>query len=375
MRPTLLIALALFLVPVVPVGTAAAQVAPAAGGIESRIELRNVDRSTLRIIAVSGAEAHVFESSRTHVRRLSVRPRSSHGTGVVVDGEGIIVTARHVTEGADFIAVLRPGSDEPWPAELLYVDPDRDLAFLRVGHALPHHLTMPQAPRTMRVSEPLSATGYPLDIREQYPAAVSGELSRETRDGSLQASMSVNPGHSGGPVIDAQDRLIGIISRRGRPQAGVEGVVLMEPLRFILPAYERARVAMFASEPQFTEAQAVLARVAADFVRTSDERPLFEQTTIATIDAAARRPPSSEAGILVAAHAWNMHIALLEARNARDIANLNDADRALASRLAETAVRLTRHYIGYSPYLRVRYPVVRAILANAGRAQVPEPSE
>lgn len=372
MNPHLLTA-GLLLALLAPTGAAAQAVPP--GGIESRIELRNVDRSTLRIIAVSGAEAHVFESSRTQVRRLSVRPRSSHGTGVVVDENGIIVTARHVIEGADFIAVLRPGSDEPWPAELLYVDPDRDIAFLRVGHALPHHLTMPDAPRRLRVSERLSASGYPLDVREQYPAAVSGELSRETRDGSLQASMSVNPGHSGGPVIDSAGRLVGIISRRGSPRAGVEGVTLLEPLRFIRPAYERARVVMFASEPEFSAAQGVLARVAADFVRTSDERPLFEQTTIATIDAAARRPPSSEAGILVAAHAWNMHIALLEARNARDIAALGEEDQALALRLSETAVRLTRHYIGYSPYLRVRYPVVRAILANAGRAFVPPPTQ
>ena len=343
---------------------------PADGGIESRIRLRPIDRASVRIISISGLEPFTFDTGGTNTSRAVCLPDASHGTGVVVGNDRLVLTAAHVVEGADVIAVLRPGGDTPQPARVVYTDPERDLSLLAVSGELPDRITLPARVEPLTLSDRLYATGYPLTLRERYPAAVSGELSRENNDGSLQAAMSVNPGNSGGPVIDTNGNLVGILSRRGEPTRGVEGIALLEPLRFILPAVERARVAIRERPPQFIAGEENVARVLADFLRTTGERPIFEQTAVETLDAAAAHPPSYEAGAMVAAHAWNMQIALLEARGvvARD--GLTGADRTLAERLNETAQRLARWAVDGAPYLTVNYGALRAVLVSGGRPYV-----
>ena len=343
-------------------------------GYSGSVELRPIDQATVRVIAVGGADAVSFESERTKVHRVVAVPRSGHGTGVAVTADGLVLTARHVVEGADFVAILLPGSDRPMPATVAYSDPDHDVAVLKVHERLAHTVRIPERPRTLRLSERLSASGYPLDVRERFPAAVSGELSRENRDGVLQVAMSVNPGNSGGPVIDESGALVGIVVSRGSPQAGVEGIAFLEPLRFIRPALQRASAALRKYPPRLPADAALVARIVADFVRTSDERPIFEQTALSVIEKGAARPTSPEAALLISSHAWNMHIALLEARQAREPATLSDRDRSLADQLVQTALRLARDHGGKAPYLRVRYGIVRSLLFHQGRAFIPRPT-
>lgn len=358
-------------------GGASAQAHRASGapGYSGTVELRPIDRATVRVIAIGGAYAMSFESERTKVHRVVAIPRSGHGTGAVVSSDGLILTARHVVEGADFVAVLLPGSDRPMSAVVVYADPDHDIAVLHVRQPMQHVLSVPARPRTLRLSERLFASGYPLDVRERFPAAVSGELSRENRDGALQAAISVNPGNSGGPVIDSAGELIGIVVRRGSPQEGIEGIALLEPLRFVLPALRSAAAIVRRSPPRHPTDGELLARIIADFVRTSDERPIFEQTAWGLIEKGAAQPTTPEAALVISAHAWNMHVALLEARKVRDAAALSPQDKALADRLAQTALRLARHYSDQAPYLRSRYGIVRSLLFHGGRSFIEKPTE
>jgi S1-C subfamily serine protease len=276
--------------------TATPAATPTDGGIESRIRLRPIDRASVRVLQITGAEAFTFESRTTRVRRAVSIPAAVHGTGVVVGPEGLVLTAAHVVRGGDVLAVLRPGADEPQAARVIYSDAEHDLAVLAVDGPLPDRITLPTAIRPLELSERLFATGYPLDIRERYPAAVSGELSRENNDGSLQVAMSVNPGNSGGPVIDADGALVGIMARRGEPTRGVEGIAMLEPLRFVLPAMARARAVLGQRPVTFAPQERHIVRVMADFVRTTDERPIFEQTAVATLDLAAQSPPQLRSG-------------------------------------------------------------------------------
>ncbi len=355
--------------------TATPAATPTDGGIESRIRLRPIDRASVRVLQITGAEAFTFESRTTRVRRAVSIPAAVHGTGVVVGPEGLVLTAAHVVRGGDVLAVLRPGADEPQAARVIYSDAEHDLAVLAVDGPLPDRITLPTAIRPLELSERLFATGYPLDIRERYPAAVSGELSRENNDGSLQVAMSVNPGNSGGPVIDADGALVGIMARRGEPTRGVEGIAMLEPLRFVLPAMARARAVLGQRPITFAPQERHIVRVMADFVRTTDERPIFEQTAVATLDLAAQSPPSYEAGAMVAAHAWNMQIALLEARNVSVREQLAPADRALADRLNEMAQRLANWALEGAPYLTVNYSGLRGIRVSRGQPWVPPPTE
>lgn len=348
----------------------AAAVAPPKDGVESRVRLRPVDRATVRVVSVGGADATAFKSSRTGLERVAAIPRADHGTGVVVSPDGLILTARHVTWATDVLAVLMPGSDHPLPARIVYIDPDHDIAFIQVEGATPSYLRLPDRPKPLELSQQVSASGYPLDIRQRYPAAVSGQVSRENNDGSLQVAMSVNPGNSGGPVIDDDGDLIGIVTRRGEPEEGVAGIALLEPLRFILAAYHVALKVRSDNPPAFHRSDDVMAQIAADFVRTSDKQPIYEQTTIPTLEAAAAGASTPEATMIVAAHAWNMHIALLEARRCQEVSDLTGPDRARAARLLQTALQLSRKAIREAPYLRYMYPIARSIVNSGGHSFV-----
>lgn len=330
--------------------------------IESRVRLRPVDRATVRIIAIGGARAVPFEGRRTRLARVAAIGAASHGSGVSI-GASLVLTAAHVVRGADLVAVLPTGGNQSLPTTVVYVDPEHDVAILHVGGELPAALALPSSQRTMEIAERLYATGFPIDVQQRYPAAVSGELSRENNDGSLQVAMSVNGGNSGGPVLDRSGALVGIVTSRGEPRAGVVGIAFLEPLRFILPAVARARAAIARVAPSYTAEDRKLAQIAADFVRTSDERPSYEQTSVATLSSAVSDVSTPEGLMLVAAHAWNMRVALLEDRNAPNLSALNGAERRTARWLVQTAVDLSERALRVAPHILVRYSAARAIVA------------
>lgn len=347
-----------------------ASIAARIQGIAERVELRTIDRASVRIVCVSGARSWVFDSRGTRVRRVVAAPDTAFGTGTFVDPAGIVLTAAHVIRGADLVSVILTGSDEPRAARVIYVDAEHDLAFLHVQATPPAHIALPRQTRRLRIGERLFGTGFPLDVRERFPAAFAGVLARENNDGSLQASMSLNPGNSGGPVVDEQNELVGVVSRRGETSRGVEGIALLEPLRFVLPGLERARRVVTERAPTYRPEDEVIVRILADFARTTDERPIFETTAIPTLDQAATSPVTAEGKALVAAHAWNMHIALLEDRGVRAVSALTDVDRPLGERLHATARRLADEALREAPYLLVRYGVLRAIVLSADRSFV-----
>ncbi len=343
---------------------------PRSARYEVNVELRPVDRATVRIVNVRGNRPWGFRGTEG-VERIATLPVAGHGTGVVVHESGLILTAAHVIMGEDALAVILPAHDEALPAEVVYTDVDHDIAFIHAEGAGADRIRVRPLSRRMTIADPLYGAGYPLDVRERLPAAVGGVLARANRDGTIQAAMSVNPGHSGGPVITANGELAGIFSRRELTTEGREGIAYLEPIWFIVPAYERALAALQRNTPTYDEAARVMAQILANHVRTTDERPIFEQTSVPTIQRAASLAPTPETQMIVASHAWNMHLALLEDREVQEIANLEPADRVVAEQLANTARTLAERAYNTAPYLLVRYPGTRAILASRGRSTVP----
>ncbi len=331
------------------------------------IELRRVDRATVRVIGIAGARTARVRGQQTGVDRLPALPSAGHGTGIVVGTEGLVVTARHVVEGMDVLAVVHPGQNRGVPARVVYVDPDHDVAVLQIPGPIESFIAMPPTDPALRMGGRVSASGYPIDHRERYPAAVSGVISRQNNDGNLQLAIGVNPGNSGGPVVDEEERLIGILSRRGRPEAGVESIGLVEPLRFVRETYRQAVAMLGDPHPSFDEDDRRIAQLLTDHVRTSDEQPIYEQTSVALISLAAHSPDTPEEAAMIAGHAWNMSLALLEARGGTDPSQLSGSDRQTAEELLAIALRLARQVDGRAPYIRVRYPVIRSILVNEGR--------
>lgn len=151
------------------------------------------------------------------------------GSGFVIR-EGMIATNRHVIE-KELISQLQihfPSApmDQrgPFPAELIYVDPERDLAFLKVPTSITP-LTTPVA-NTFRRGQEVIAIGSPgtLGVLTLENAVSRGVVSAEVViEGQryCQLSISVNPGNSGGPALDMTGQVIGVITAKDLSTEGV----------------------------------------------------------------------------------------------------------------------------------------------------------
>lgn len=352
------------------IASSASAQAPTPAAPTERVVLRDLDRACVRVVIVRGAQPYVFDSRETRVRRLVANARAGFGTGFFVDPTGIIATAAHVTAGAHVVAVLVSGSDVPIPAQIVYVDPLHDIAFLRVAAEPPAVVRVPTTQRRYAIAESVFASGFPLDVEERYPAAMAGVLSRENNQGTITTSLAVNPGNSGGPVVDANGELVGLVSLGSNVRAGAQGFAILEPTRFVAPGLAIARELSAARIEPPTDYDRSLARVVADLVGTDTERRVFERTPTEILVAAGAAPSSPEAAMIVAVHAWNIHIDLLEHHRVREIAQLPEDARANATQLRGLAVRLVQDAMRTAPHLRTSYSFGRSMMVQEDRSFV-----
>jgi len=177
----------------------AATTAPTAGGVFDRIPeiVEEVDPSIVAV-AVQGG-----------------RGGDGEGSGVIWDGEGVIVTNNHVIEGArDVEVVLASGAR--LDAEVEDTDPLSDLAVLRVDRTgLPAARFADGLPR---VGELALAIGNPVGFEQSVTAGIVSGLHRAIPSGGqtpalvdlIQTDAPISPGNSGGALVDANGDVIGI---------------------------------------------------------------------------------------------------------------------------------------------------------------------
>jgi serine protease Do len=140
----------------------------------------------------------------------------SLGSGFVWSSDGIIVTNNHVVEGASRITVnFNDGTQ--LPARLIGVDPDSDLAVLRVDSK-----TLTPAPvgtsADLMIGESVIAVGNPFGLSGTVTTGVVSALGRSvpskeagrTFTDFIQTDTSINPGNSGGPLLNIEGKVVGI---------------------------------------------------------------------------------------------------------------------------------------------------------------------
>jgi len=178
-----------------------------------------------------------------------IKGKTSSGTGFLVK-RGVVVTNAHVIEG-EFITNLEvrfpsapAGQQGPLPAQLLYEDRKRDLAFLSVSSSLP---TVEIAPTYRFVKgDDITVIGNPgLGDEIVLENAISrGVLSSKTViDGMnyIQLSASVNPGNSGGPVFDSAGRVIGVVTLKSTKAEALTFCIPVEDLQAAMARVGPAR--------------------------------------------------------------------------------------------------------------------------------------
>jgi len=144
-----------------------------------------------------------------------VRAGGALGTGVIVTDGGTILTANHVIAGAKDISV-RFADGTKSRAAVVSADPEQDIAALAPA-ALPGTLVPATLGGAADVGARVVAIGNPLGLAYSVSSGVISGLNRtaDTNDGSysglIQFDASVNPGSSGGPLLDAHGLVIGIV--------------------------------------------------------------------------------------------------------------------------------------------------------------------
>ncbi len=141
------------------------------------------------------------------------RQSGSLGSGVIVRGDGYIVTNYHVVEAADSIRVaLNDGREAD--AQVVGADPETDLAVLKVRLPKLQAIAF-ESDETLRVGDVVLAIGNPFGVGQTTTLGIVSALGRNRLginiyENFIQTDAAINPGNSGGALVDARGRLVGI---------------------------------------------------------------------------------------------------------------------------------------------------------------------
>ena len=149
------------------------------------------------------------------IGRVSARGPAGAGSGVVFTSDGYVLTNAHVVSGA---AALELGFTDGTTVrgQLVGLDHTTDLAVVRATGSTPRHAEL-GASSTLRVGQLVVAIGNPLGFSSTVSAGVVSALGRTMRardgramEGIIQSDVALNPGNSGGPLVDSRGRVVGI---------------------------------------------------------------------------------------------------------------------------------------------------------------------
>ncbi|TDW97536.1 S1C family serine protease [Dinghuibacter silviterrae] len=179
--------------------------------------LDSYSRTITGVVAGAGAAVvHIqVEKTETDPRTKAPRTARGAGSGFIISSDGFIVTNHHVIEGAEKIQATLAGG-QVLQADLKGSDPSTDIAVIKVyGEGL-GTLAFADSDR-LQVGQIAIAVGNPLGLQYTVTSGIVSALGRTLRakngrliDDVLQTDAALNPGNSGGPLLDTHGHVIGV---------------------------------------------------------------------------------------------------------------------------------------------------------------------
>ena len=209
----------------------------------SRASQHIAERTGKAVVRVEATDIHI-DALDDEIAQLfgALPPAFGQGSGAIVDSDGFVLTNYHVVRGAKEISVVVE-STRRYSATMVGYDALTDLAVLRIDANGLQTITWGDSDR-LQVSAFVWAIGAPFGLEGSVSFGIVSAKNRDTLGSSpfqtfLQTDAAVNPGNSGGPLVDAEGKVVGINTAiLGRTFQGISFAI---PSNTAQEIYERLR--------------------------------------------------------------------------------------------------------------------------------------
>jgi S1-C subfamily serine protease len=169
-------------------------------------------------------------------------PGEGAGSGSVLDTRGHILTNYHVVEDADKIQVTLPGGKQAYEGQLVGTDPENDIAVLKIDAPAEELFPVPLGTsNNLRVGQRVYTLGNPFGLENTLTTGIISNINRTLPNrlgremkSIIQTDAAMNPGNSGGPLLDTSGRMIGMnvaIATKSGQSAGLGFAIPVNRIR------------------------------------------------------------------------------------------------------------------------------------------------